>query len=192
MISRNMRIALVALFSAALSARAVTLYVSTNGNDRWSGRLADPSAAQNDGPLASIQAALDASRRLPPGEPRTILLRGGGYELTQAITLTDQHSGTDKQHPLLISAYGNEKPVLSGGRRITGWKKSAANPGLWEAEIPAVREGKWNFHQLFVNGERRQRARSPNNGFFRIQGASPDTKLKFKGGDIKKRWAEKG
>ena len=34
---------------------------------------------------------------------------------------------------------------------------------------------------MFVNGERRQRARTPNEGFFRIEGASPQDKpVKFK------------
>jgi parallel beta-helix repeat protein len=66
---------------------------------------------------------------------------------------------------------------------------------LWEAAVPSVREGKWYFHQLFVNGERRQRARTPNDGFFRIQGASPTNspvQIKFKPGDIKKEWAVDG
>jgi len=193
MISRIIkRIALVAFFSAAVSAQAVTLYVSPSGNDQWSGRVAEPSPDKKDGPLASIPAALEVSRKLPQREATTILLRGGTYELAGPITLSPEDSGQDKQHPLVISAYGNEKPVLSGGRRIAGWKKALANQNLWEAKVPAVLEGKWYFYQLFVNGERRQRARSPNNGFFRIQGASPEAKFKFKPGDIKREWAKNG
>jgi parallel beta-helix repeat protein len=48
---------------------------------------------------------------------------------------------------------------------------------------------------LFVNGRRKTRARTPNNGFFRIDGQSPQEKplkLHFKTGDIKKEWAESG
>ncbi len=58
-----------------------------------------------------------------------------------------------------------------------------------------VREGRWYFRQLFVNGARKQRARTPNTGFFYIQGMSPQTKpaqFPFWPGDIKKEWVEDG
>src|SRR5262249_20152229 len=93
------------------------------------------------------------------------------------------------------AAAPGDKPIVSGGRRITGWRQSADNPNLWQAEVPSVREGKWYFRQLFVNGQRRQRARTPNDGFFRIQGPGPQTSpvpIKFKPGDIKKEWAADG
>lgn len=48
--------------------------------------------------------------------------------------------------------------VISGGRTITGWKKTGER---WTTEIPEVREGKWHFRKLFVNGQRRPRARAP-------------------------------
>ena len=34
--------------------------------------------------------------------------------------------------------------------------------------IPEVKNGQWYFCQLFVNGQRRQRARSPNTGYYRV------------------------
>ncbi len=85
--------------------------------------------------------------------------------------------------------------MLSGGRRITGWRTVAGKPGWWEAEIPAVREGAWYFRSLFVSGRRAQRARTPNEGFFRIDGDSPQehpARLHFHGGDIKPEWAQAG
>ena len=85
--------------------------------------------------------------------------------------------------------------MLSGGRKLTGWKKVDGKPGLWQLEIPEVRDGSWYFRSLFVNGERRQRARTPSEGYFRIQGPSPQdspVKIKFKAGDIKQEWAENG
>ena len=54
-----------------------------------------------------------------------------------------------------------------------------------------MRDGKWYFRTLFVDGQRKQRARTPNEGFFRIQRPSPQdrpVKLKFQAGDIKKEW----
>ena len=177
------------------SAQAITWYVAPNGNDRWSGRRAQIAPDKQDGPLASLAAALERARRAPPNEPRTILLRDGVYELAAPVTLGPEDSGSDAQHPLTIAAYPDEKPLLSGGRRIAGWRPIPGNPQLWQAEIPTVRQGKWYFRQLFVNGERRQRARTPNDGFFRIEGAGPQeapAKIKFKKDDIRKEWAADG
>ena len=56
------------------------LYVSTQGNDRWSGKLAEPNAERTDGPFATPGKARDvirAARR--QGElagPVTVWLRG--------------------------------------------------------------------------------------------------------------------
>jgi parallel beta-helix repeat protein len=74
---------------------------------------------------------------------------------------------------------------------ITGWKHDSINPNIWTVDVPGAREGKWRFRELFVNGKRKIRARTPNNGFFRIDGESSQDKpmkLKFHGEDIKKRW----
>jgi hypothetical protein len=46
----------------------------------------------------------------------------------------------------------------------------------------------WSFRELFVNGERRTRARSPTTGFFHVAKAGPDkrTSFAFKPGDLKR------
>src|SRR2546430_680830 len=183
------------LLLATVSAPGATWYVATNGNDAWSGTRAEPAPNKRNGPFASVSKALEAARKARPSDARTILLRGGIYELSEPVTLTSADSGSDAAHPLTIAAYRNEKPVLSGGRRIAGWKQVTGKPQLWQTEIPAVRDGKWYFRQLFVNGEPGQRARTPNQGFLRVQGASSQDrpmKIKFKPGDIKKEWAADG
>ena len=48
--------------------------------------------------------------------------------------------------------------VISGGRRITGWKKGYGQ--TWTAEIPEVKAGNWRFRQLFVAGKRAVRENS--------------------------------
>ncbi|MDB6033802.1 MAG: hypothetical protein JWM16_4140 [Verrucomicrobiales bacterium] len=175
----------------AATAEAATLYVSPDGNDQWTGRAPKPSG--KDGPFATLPAALQAARKLKANEAVTIQMRGGTYSLTKPITLSAEDSGASAQTPLTISAYPGEKAILSGGRRITGWKKVQGD--LWQVEIPEVKSGDWMFRSLFVNGERKQRARTPNTGFFRIQGASPKgnpAKVHFKPGDIKQEWADPG
>src|SRR5262249_16316580 len=75
------------------------------------------------------------------------------------------------------------------------WIRAPHNPRLWTVQIPSVQEGKWYFRQLFINGERKTRARTPNAGFLRIEGPSSQEspmKLNFKPGNIKKEWAQRG
>ncbi len=189
---------LALLSPAGAQASPLTLYVAPNGNDQWSGHRARPKAGGTDGPLATLSAALQAAReaRRPEGSGAvTIFLREGTYHLEAPLTLTPADSGVSAQQPFLIAAYRGEHPVLSGGRRLTGWHPVAGQPGRWQTEVPAVRAGQWYFRQLFVNGQRRQRARTPNHGYFRIEGPSSQDKpmrLKFRPGDIKPAWAQAG
>ena len=179
-------------------AKTQTFHVSPQGNDAWSGQLADAKRDKTDGPFATLPAALRAVRELradinTANDSFTILLRGGTYELTAPIVLTPEDSGTSAERPLTIAAYRKEKPVLSGGRRIAGWRPVSDLPGTWEADVPFARETP--FRSLFINDRRAVRARTPNEGFFRIEGSSPQdkpVKLHFASGDIRKSWADSG
>lgn len=138
------------------------------------------------GDAKSVEEGLEKLRaKRKEGDSARLLISGTQY-LTKPITLTEKDSNT--------SIEGLEKgATLSGGRVLKGFKKGQGN--LWELEIPEVKEGNWYFRQLFVNGERRQRARTPNTGYFRIDGASPKGKpglFKFAPGQIKESWAEQG
>ncbi len=184
--------------SVASPANSTTLYVSPQGNDSWSGKPDEANRKRTDGPLATLPAALRAVRQLradtkTANDSFTILLRGGTYELTAPIVLTPEDSGASAAQPFTIAAYRKEKPVLSGGRRITGWRPVSDLPGTWEADVPFARETP--FRSLFINDRRGVRARTPNEGFFRIQGESPQdkpVKLHFASGDIRKSWADSG
>ena len=164
-----MKTSVIAGLLVLLAATAVSgsgLYVATNGNDDWSGRLAEPNAAGTDGPFATLVRARDEARRQrAAGQPVKVVVRGGTYFLESPFVLEPEDSGT-KERPALFAACPGEKPVFSGGRRITGWRQG---PGkLWQIELPQVKAGQWYFRQLFVDGKRRGRARSPNEGYHRI------------------------
>ena len=177
-------------FGIRAEAKEVIYYVATNGNNVSSGIKAAP--------FATLPGALKAARVAREKDALTdvkILLRGGTYELEEPIVIKPEDSGSSSNHSLLIAAYKNEQPVISGGHRITNWKKVAGKPGWWTTEIPAVREGKWHFNQLFINGRRKQRARTPNKGYFTIEGASPQSKpvsFHFHAGELKPEWAASG
>ncbi len=189
----------LAAAAATVFAESLTLFVAPNGNDEWSGRFAAPNRAGTDGPVASLAAALQFARQAratsQAADPVTVLLRGGTYSVRAPLILRTDDSGASAGKPLIIAAYQRERPVLSGGRRIAGWKRAAANPNQWQAEIQEVRDGAWYFRQLFVNGERKIRARTPNEGFFTADGAyvqDNPVKFKFHDKEIQPAWAKSG
>lgn len=110
------------------------------------------------GAISTLEAARDAARLA--AKPARILIGEGVYPITEPLLLGPE----DSQATWEGSANGQS--VISGGRRIAGWKP--AGGGLWRAEIPEVREGKWYFEQLWVNGRRAVRARTPNKGFLHM------------------------
>ena len=138
------------------------LFVACDGDDGWSGRLPAPNAERTDGPLAELAAARNAIRRLKKESelqgPVEVMVRGGVYPMSEPLRLSPGDSGTE-ECPVTYRAYADEKPVLSGGRRITGWKPY--RDGILQAQIPEVRAGLWHFRQLFYKGRRMIRARRP-------------------------------
>jgi parallel beta-helix repeat protein len=176
-----MRATLLAVVASTISLfGADAIFVSSGGNDAWNGLSATRSG--ENGPVANLEIAL---KRATEEKVHEIQFLAGRYELKAPVQIGPRHSGT-LERPLIIRAQEGAKVVLSGGRKMEGWKRSESNPAIWQAKAG------WEFRQLFINGERKTRARTPNNGFFRIQGASSQDKpmkLKFKLGDIKKEWA---
>lgn len=114
-------------------------------------------------PLSSLEAARDAVRKLKAEgrltQPVRVVISQGTYPLAEPIRFTAGDSGT-AQCPISYEAAPGTKPVLTGGRRITGFRKGPDQ--LWVANIPEAANGAWRFEQLWVNGRRAVRARSPN------------------------------
>ncbi len=161
--SRNTHILVIVGFAVLLcsfipmsTAEEIALYVSAEGNDSWPGSISAP--------FATIEKARDAIRAIkekgPLTSPVTVYVRGGLYELSETLVFKLEDSGTN-DYPITYTAYEDEKPVISGGRSISGpWTDYKGE--IKVCTIPAVTEGKWSFRQLFRNGERQTRARFPN------------------------------
>jgi len=139
------------------------LHLAPDGDDRWSGRPSRPNADRTDGPLRSLTAARDAIRKRKAAgelaEPVRVIVADGVYSMARPLRLTPEDSGT-ATCPITYEAAPGARPVFTGGRRIAGWKKAAG--GIWTARVPDVAAGKWWFEQLWVNGRRAVRARTPN------------------------------
>jgi hypothetical protein len=181
--------------ASGVSGQPIAIYVAPSGDDTSSGTEARP--------FVTLERGRDEIRKLKGGGPLkgrvTVYLRGGVYRIEKTVEFTPEDSGTE-QAPITYAACEGERPVISGGRPITGWQKGFSG-ALWTVTVPDVKEGRWYFHQLFVNGERRTRARTPNVGYLYSEGilapfnhskwSDPKIKAKrgfrFREGDIK-RW----
>lgn len=166
-VSTSLVAALTILLSGATAAAepaASVYYVAVDGNDDWSGKLPTANAEKTDGPLASIAKARDAIRKLKAEQgtlrqPVHVQVRAGTYHICETIELLPEDSGT-KSCPISYTAYPGEKPVLSGGRPLSGWQSDDGK--LYHVDLPEVKAGRWYFRQLFVDGQRQVRARYPN------------------------------
>ncbi len=101
------------------SRQTADFFVSPQGQDRWSGRLANLDG--NDGPFATVSRARDAAKALLKSqkEPRPVRveLRAGTYFLDQPLEFGPEDSGAEHA-PVVYAAAAGEKVVLSGGRRL--------------------------------------------------------------------------
>lgn len=177
MLGNLVRFTLVAMLIAAGCVEASTadrLYVSKNGSDSWSGRLETPNASGSDGPLATLEGAKKAIRKLKlHGLQRAIIvsLREGTYFLDKPFELTAEDSGS-RERPITYQAYANksgvERVIISGGRQIEGFAPATING---HNVIAANMHGEWSADQLFVNNIRAPRTRLPKQGWYTIQSA---------------------
>ncbi|HRQ89563.1 MAG TPA: right-handed parallel beta-helix repeat-containing protein [Bacteroidia bacterium] len=110
------------------------------------------------GPIATPQAARDAARMAE--KPVRILVADGQYSLTEPLVLGPEDSG------VVWEAATGAQPIFTGGRTITGWEK--AGEGLWKAALP---DKSWRFEQLWIGDRRATRARTPNRGYYHLEGS---------------------
>jgi hypothetical protein len=128
----------IATLLVAEPARPEAFVVATTGSDENPGTAAKP--------FATLGRARDALRKLnaggPPRAAVTVVVRGGTYVLKDTLVFGPEDSGTPEQR-IVYAAYPDEKPVLSGGLEIIGWKPG---PGKhWIAKVPAAQGGAWRF-----------------------------------------------
>ena len=108
-------------------AAPLSLYVSPNGNDSWSGILPKANAKHTDGPFATLEAARDRLRALTARSKGgiTVWIEGGSYSRTTPFTLAQQDSGS-LECPIVYRAQVGERVTITGGRSVSGWKHISA------------------------------------------------------------------
>jgi parallel beta-helix repeat protein len=159
------------------------------GNDRWSGRLSQPSPDGRDGPFATPARALAAAKG---SGQATVRLHGGTYRLTAPLVVDASLPG------LRLTAVEGEQPVLSGGEAVGG--AQMANGVL---TAPLMRDPALD---VSIAGQRLDAARSgdftpgdPRSGWFPAKAVQSDPKsqgskrqMRLPPGVVKAGWAGPG
>ena len=148
-----------AVAASAVSAEVKTIHVAPDGKDSGSGSSWRPFATF----ARAQQAVREAKQDGKKYERIDVLFADGTYRLDAPVVIGAEDGGTDTM-PVTYKARSDKMPVFSGGRKITGWTVGA--DGVWSVTLPEVKDGSWNFTQLWVNDVRRFRPKMPKTGYF--------------------------
>ncbi len=170
-------IGMLSLFSVIGYSAEIHFYVSPDGNDSNAGSISKP--------FKTVMRARDAVRsvkwrqnkynslvksgKVSPVGDITVWLRGGRYYLGQPIEFDENDSGNFGYH-ITYKNYPGEIPVIVGGQPVTGWQKFSGH--IYRAYVPYLKDDFLNSFQLLENGVPGTIARTPNEGWLRLE--NPD------------------
>jgi hypothetical protein len=140
--------------------------------------------------LESALAALPAIAKQSPRADIRVLLHAGVYRIERPLKIQRPH--VPEQGSLTFEAAESEAVVISGGKPIAGW--TILEDGSWSTVVTSAAADSWAFRELFVDGQRRPRARHPNSGFARVSRAFDDKRsgFTFNAGDLPGGWTGGG
>lgn len=153
-------------------ANVTTLYVSAEtGKNHYTGVHFENDKTLN-GPLPSIEAALRVvgeMRRVGYMQPVTVKLMDDEFVLARPITIRTAEKGFHdpaQVRDVTFESFGEKKTLISGGKRLEGFVPDTFNGhDCWSLELEDVKEGKWKFTDLYVNGLPAARTRYPSEGY---------------------------
>lgn len=116
------------------------LYVSPSGSDQSNG--------SKTAPFATITAAKEAAKKLAPNMKGDIVINilPGTYPITEKIEFTAEDSGKNGYNIVYRGTDSVDKPIISGGRSITGWQK--VDDKIWSAKVDSDID---MVRQLYIN-----------------------------------------
>ena len=185
---------------SAAAAAPLRLYVATDGNDAWSGRLSAANSQHSDGPFATLERARDEIRAQKKAgcldSGAVVEVRAGAYYLNKPFKLTAEDSGAPAA-PVVYRAARKGKATLVGGKIVKGFKPYQG--AIMQLDLKPLGLAEKPLTQLFFNGERMTLARWPNRDPNDIHGGEwayiaaarePESKRSFQySGDRPNRWA---
>jgi parallel beta-helix repeat protein len=148
----------IAFFFSIFSVFAddITIYVSPNG--KGIGSFQSPATLEQ-----AVAMIPDLKKNHSKGTI-TIILKEGEYELTSPIIISNENGGT-KDLKIIFKADVNAHPIISGGRKVVLKGEGV----LYENIASLLKEYKTQPYDIYINGKRGVRARTPNGDFFRIR-----------------------
>lgn len=132
------------------------IYLSAQGCDNNSG--------SKESPLYTLNAAATKARGLEGSDTVFIRIAGGHYSLQSTLILTEADS-----KPLVFVGEENDKPTFYGGISIKGWVEG--ENGIWKTTVKESAQYGFMFEQLYIDGKRAVRARTPNKEWFFVTGS---------------------
>ncbi len=163
----------------------LVFFVSPQGNDDWSGRLATANADRSDGPFATPERARLAARA-HKDRPVDVELAAGVYSVQRSLTL-DSLDSRSAECPAIYKGAEGAKVQLVGAQIIQAWQPvqssalldrlpKAARPHVLEidlaaegiASIPDMTMRGGPPMELFCHNRRMTMARYPNEGWLLI------------------------
>ncbi|MEN8879972.1 MAG: hypothetical protein ABF311_07360 [Polaribacter sp.] len=142
----KIKILIVIVLLVKIKVFGIEIFVSPKGSDRNSGTFLQP--------FKTLERAQEEARKYAKKEKVIVYLRGGTYNIEKTIVFDAKDSGK-KGRPIIYAAYKGEIPVISGGKKITNWKKD----GNYIYKAPSNGQV---FRQLYVNNTKALRSRYPN------------------------------
>lgn len=159
MINQFYRIAFILLILLPWAATIYSnpFYIVPNGSDNNNGTIQQPFASLT-GAMKKIQQLRDDDKLNGNVE---LHMGQGEYRIDNPIEITNEL--WDGKDTLFIRGDKINTPIIKGSIMLDGFKEISEN--LWALNISEVANfGAEKIHQLFVNGLRATRARTPNDG----------------------------
>jgi hypothetical protein len=183
-------------------APGLKLYVSTIGNDAWSGRLSQPNRSKTNGPFATLEKARDVIRilkkqkKLPKGEI-IVEIQGGVYELPGTFELEAEDGGADALSRVIYKGQEGKAVKLSGGKKLSEWKlvtdntvlnkfSADARGKIYQSDLSAIGINDFGSAgggglELFFNDKPMWVSRYPNKEFVKITGLLNEVPVDIRG-----------
>lgn len=173
------------------SGNALKLYVSTMGDDSWSGKRDEPNTNSTDGPFATLERARDEIRRLKannklPNKDIIVEIQEGIYELDQPLELDASDGGSTPGTRIIYRGQKGKEARISGGKAVTEWRKVTdktvldllhpdVHGKIYQSDLAALGisdfgSPKGEGIELFFNDQPMWISRYPNEGFVKITG----------------------
>lgn len=164
---KHLLISFIFILISGFSTAQTTIHVSANSVQAGNGTLETP--FNN---LEEAFKQLDKlAEKAKSQDTIYISIQPGLYFLENAIKLEKEYAV-----PVVIEGDKEHKPIISGAIKLSEWEITPK--GWWKTHVKEVERYGLKIEQLFVNGERATRARTPDEGWFFVEDSKESVHFK--------------